>query len=91
MEKIPPKIPTLLLDVVQLCDIQARLFYLAARKCLTCKPSHVLKSVTLHSELSEFNPAKLILFTCTAAAVTSSEGFTADENEGLEFPCQLLK
>lgn len=72
-----------------MCYIQALLFYLAARKCLTCTPSHVLKPMTLHSEPSKFNPAKLILFTSRAAAVTSSKGVTADKKAGLEFPCQL--
>lgn len=58
---------------------------------LNGKPSHVLKSMAFHSEPSKFNPAKLILLTPRAIAVTSSEGVSTDKNAGLEFPCQLLK
>lgn len=47
--------------------------------------------MTLHSELSELNPAKLILLTSRATDVMGSKGVTADKNAGLEFPCQLQK
>jgi len=47
--------------------------------------------MTLHSEPSEFNPAELILLASRAAAVTGSEGVTADKNAGLEFSCQFMK